>query len=101
MTLVSVAVFLRSVAEDGGEAAVCVSASPRPPSWELSRPLQGRPLGRSLVAQWVKDLALPLLWLWLPPWRSFDPWPWNLCMPQGQPKRKKQVLLLGQRSRIR
>ena len=27
-----------------------------------------------LMAQWVKDLALSLLWLWLQ-WRRFDPWP--------------------------
>ena len=29
------------------------------------------------MAQWVKDLALSLLWLWLSLWCGFDPWPEN------------------------
>ena len=35
----------------------------------------------SLVAWWVKDLALSRLWL------GFDPWPGNFCMPGAQPKK--------------
>ena len=34
------------------------------------------------MAQWVKDLALSLLW------RRFDPWPGNLHMPFGRPPPK-------------
>ena len=36
--------------------------------------------GSSLVAQWVKDLALSLLWLWLLLWHKFSPWPGNFHM---------------------
>ena len=32
------------------------------------------------VVQWVKDLAVSLLWLWLQLWCGFDPWPRNLHM---------------------
>ena len=38
----------------------------------------------SLVAQWVKDLALSLLWL------RFDPRPGNFHIPPVQPKKKKE-----------
>lgn len=42
--------------------------------------------GSSLMAQWGKDLSLPLLWLgWLLCHR-FDPWPWNFCIWQAWPK---------------
>ena len=34
----------------------------------------------SLVARWVKDPGLPLLWLWLLLWCEFDPWPGNFCV---------------------
>ena len=53
----------------------------------------------SLVAWWVKDLALTLVWLgsllWhgLDPWCGFDPSPENfVCLENGQkkPKNKKQ-----------
>ena len=37
----------------------------------------------SLVTQWVKDLALSLLWLWLLLWHVLDPWPGN-CPGCGQ-----------------
>ena len=36
----------------------------------------------SLVALWVKDLALSRLWFRLLLWRRFDPWPVNFCTPQ-------------------
>ena len=36
------------------------------------------------MVQWVKDLALSLLW------HGFHPWPWNFHMPQEQPKKKKR-----------
>ena len=35
-------------------------------------------IGTSLVAPWVMELALSLLWL------RFDPWPGNFCMPLVQ-----------------
>ena len=41
------------------------------------------------MAQWVKDLVLPLLWLGWLLWWGFNPWPRNFCMPQLQPKKKK------------
>ena len=37
----------------------------------------------SLVAQWIRDLMLSLLWLWLQLQHGFDPWPRNFCMPQA------------------
>ena len=42
------------------------------------------------MAQWVKDLALSLLWLWLLLWLGFDPWPGNFHMLQVWPKNKRQ-----------
>ena len=39
--------------------------------------LRDRKLQSSLVAQWVKDPALSLLWLWLLLWQGFNPWPGN------------------------
>ena len=33
------------------------------------------------MAQWVKDLALSLLWFRLLLWHRFDPWPWNFFIP--------------------
>ena len=41
-------------------------------------------LGSPLVAQWVKDLALSLLWY------GFDPWPGNFLMLWAWPKKKKK-----------
>ena len=35
----------------------------------------------SLVAQWVKDPIVSLLWLGLLLWHRFDSCPWNFCMP--------------------
>ena len=35
-----------------------------------------------------RDLASPLLWLWLRQWSGFDSWPRNLHMPQALPKKK-------------
>jgi len=47
-------------------------------------------LGVPLVAQWVKDLALSLLWLRSQLWCGFDPSPWNLCRLWLWPKKKKK-----------
>ena len=44
----------------------------------------------SLVAQWVKDLALSLLWLESLLWRRFWSWPRNFHMLRAQPKKKKK-----------
>ena len=40
------------------------------------------------MAHWVKDPALPLLWLWLLLWWGLDPWPGNFHMPQVRSKQK-------------
>ena len=36
------------------------------------------------MAQWVKDLALLLLWL------ELDPWPRNFCMPWVWPRKRER-----------
>ena len=47
-------------------------------------------IGHSLVAQWVKDLRLSLLWPWLLLWQRLDPWPGNyFCLPQALPHTQK------------
>ena len=48
-------------------------------------------VGSSLVAQWVKDLALSLEWLlkWLL-WHGFDPWPRNFYMLKERKKERKK-----------
>ena len=40
-----------------------------------------------LGGQQGKDLALSLLWLWLPLWCVFDPWPRNFCISLARPKK--------------
>ena len=40
-----------------------------------------------LVAQWVKDPALSLLWLGLLLWHKIDPWAW----PKNKQKKPKKV----------
>ena len=40
--------------------------------------------------QWVKDLALPLLWHGSQLQLRFSPWPRNFHMPQVQPGRKNE-----------
>ena len=42
----------------------------------------------SLVTQWVKELALSLLW------RGFDPWPRNFPMLWVYPKKKLFCIIL-------
>ena len=42
------------------------------------------------MAQWVKDLALSLLWLWLQPWLRFNSWPRELAHAVGSEKKKKK-----------
>ena len=32
------------------------------------------------MAQWVKDPALSLLWLWFQLWHRFDSWPREFCI---------------------
>ena len=44
----------------------------------------------SLVTQWVKDLVLLLLWLWLLQWCEFSHWPGNFHMPWAWSKKKKK-----------
>ena len=43
------------------------------------------------MAQWIKDLALSLLWLWLQLWHGFGPWTGNFGMPQAQPKNMNKM----------
>ena len=47
----------------------------------------------SLVVQWVKDLALSLLWLQSLLWRGFYPWPGNFRMLWVPPSPKKSNFL--------
>ena len=42
------------------------------------------PFQCSLMAQWVKDLALS------PLWQVLDPWPGNSCTPPVQPQREEE-----------
>ena len=45
----------------------------------------------SLVTQWVKDLVLLLLWLWLLQWCEFSHWPANFHMLWAWSKKKKKI----------
>ena len=51
--------------------------------------------GSSLVAQWVKDLALSLQQLRLLLWCMFSPWPEKFHMLQTWPKKKKKECSFG------
>ena len=44
-------------------------------------------------AQWVKDLALPQLWLSLQLWLRFDPWP-RSSMSLGVAQTNKQIWII-------
>ena len=44
------------------------------------------------MAQWVRDLALSLLWL------RFDPWPRNFHMLQARTKGEKKISTVEDRS---
>ena len=46
------------------------------------------------MSQWVRDLALSLLWLALLLWCRLDPWPRNFCMLRVWQKKKKKILCL-------
>ena len=46
------------------------------------------------MAQWVKDLASSLLWLWLQLWHGFSPWPEELSHPTGAAKKNFFLNLL-------
>lgn len=39
------------------------------------------------MAQWVKELVVLLLWLWLRLWYKFYPWPRNVHMPWPRPRK--------------
>ena len=54
------------------------------------RDWQKKTLGNSLAAQWVKDLVLSQLWLWLQLWCKFHPCLKNFHMLWAQPKKKKK-----------
>ena len=54
--------------------------------FRIKCPIKTIVLRSSLVAQWVKDLALSLLWLRPLKWCRFDPWPGNFYMPWAPPK---------------
>ena len=57
---------------------------------ELDYPelLNGLKFWSFLVAQWVKDLALSLMWCW------FDPWPGNFHMQWVWPKRHTFFIII-------
>ena len=50
-------------------------------------PIKVCSLESSLMVQWVKDLALSLLWLRLLLWHRFDPWPGNSTCHGGGPRK--------------
>ena len=52
------------------------------------------PASSSLLAQWVKNSVLSLLWLGSLLWHRFDSWPRNFCMATGVAKKKKKKCLL-------
>ena len=52
----------------------------------------------SLVVQWVKDLALSLVWLELLLWREFNSWPGNFSMTRVHPKKKKKEKIAERRA---
>ena len=62
--------------------------APPPPLFYKLRML----LGSSLVAQWIKDLALSPPWLRSLFWHAFNPWPRNLHMLLGGKKKKKKPI---------
>ena len=41
------------------------------------------------MAQWIKDLVLSLLWLWLLLCHRFDLWPGNFFVPRVRPIKNK------------
>ena len=43
------------------------------------------------MAQWVKDLALSLLWHWLLQWHGFNPWPRNFHMPTNAYEKSEEA----------
>lgn len=50
--------------------------------------LKFKELGSSLMAQWVKDLALSLQQLRLLLWCRFSPWPSEFNMPRADQRKK-------------
>lgn len=42
------------------------------------------------MAQRVEDLALPLMWFWLPMWHRFSSWPGKFPMPWAWPPKKER-----------
>ena len=81
----------------GAQSAWLLLPTPLLPPQNSVPPPAARPLHAaestswsSLVAQWVKDLALSLLWLGSLMWCGFHPWPGNFCTLWEQPKKKKK-----------
>ena len=55
------------------------------------RPQEWTTTGSPLVAQWVKDSALPLLWFRSLLRHKFNPWPRNFFMPWAQTKKREKI----------
>ena len=49
------------------------------------------------MVQWLNDLALSLLCLWLLLWRGLDSWPENFHLLGVWPKKRKRILPLSRR----
>ena len=49
----------------------------------------------SLVAQWVRDLGVSLMWLWLLLWCRLDPWPGNFHMPWVRAKKEERGVVIA------
>ena len=68
--------MLQTLYQRDAEVTIIGGFAERPQTW--------KPCDRSsLVAQWVKDLALSLLWCW------FDPWPRKFCKLRVRQKKKR------------
>ena len=52
------------------------------------------------MAQWIKDLALSLLWSGSLLWRGLDPWSRTFCVPWARPREKKWNKLTGRQTKL-
>ena len=61
----------------------------------MQRDIKKKNSQSSLVAQWVKDLALSLLWLGSLLWHRFHPWTGKFSMLWAQPEKENTRHILS------